>query len=149
MFFCCLFTISLFFKKKKIRNTTRVLNLLESDHDQETTTHNRPTHSTVRKCHKTPTVTGRKTIQAKQPAPSSSWKWLQNLKGHKVMHTKTRPNREPPQSIGVHKTMNQQQQNPALKDSSRSRCRGGGLNALYWRPIFCHRFRCCQNTKIV
>ena len=42
----------------------------------------------------------RKTVKAKQPDVSSSSRWLQNQKGYKVMHTKTKTNTEPPQTMG-------------------------------------------------
>ena len=42
-----------------------------------------------------------KTIKAKQPDFSSTSILLQNWKGHKIMHNKTKTNKEPPQTMGV------------------------------------------------
>ena len=75
-----------------------------------------------------------KTIKAKQPALSSSSSWLQNKKGQKVMHNKTKTNTDPLNQWEAHQTADQQQQNHHLRtDSSLSH---RGLNAFYWYQIF-------------
>ena len=57
------------------------------------------------------------------------------------MHTKTKTYIEPPQTMGVHKTINKKQQNHRLirtnsNLSYRGGGGGGGLTAFYWRQIF-------------
>ena len=53
------------------------------------------------------------------------------------MHTKTNTNKETHKQSGVHKTINQQQQNHRLMTNScLSYEGGGGLKAFYWCQIF-------------
>ena len=46
------------------------------------------------------------------------------------MHTKTKTNKEPPQTMGVHKTINQQQQNHCLRTNSSLSHQGRGLKCI-------------------
>ena len=53
------------------------------------------------------------------------------------MNTKTKTNTEPPQTMGVHKTIDQQQQhNHRLRTDSSLSYREGCFYAFYWRKLF-------------
>ena len=96
-----------------------------------TDTHCRPTHGTVRKSHRTLTVSRHQEDTRKTASSLVPIKMIAKLEGHKVLNDKKGRNTEPPQTMGA--TINQQQQNHRLKtDNSLSRGGGGGgLNAFY------------------
>ena len=72
-----------------------------SDYDQEITTitHCRPIHDTVRKSQRTITVT-RHIKDIKKATSSLFLELIRYYKRHKVMHTKTKTNIVPPQTLG-------------------------------------------------
>ena len=94
-----------------------------------TDTHCRPTHSTVRKSHRTLTVSRHQEDTWKTVSSLFPIKIIAKLEGHKVLNIKRGSNIEPPQTMGA--TINQQQHNHRLTTPKPG---GGGLKCILLIP---------------